>query len=1109
MSSRRRLDHYLDTLRRRIRTHIYVRAVAVAAVTVLAVTVATVWLLHRDGFPADLALLGRGVLLFSVAIVAATLLWLPLRRLGRKGGAEEFERRLPAQHGRIETYLDARRREATADPSPLIELLAGDAASLTEATPVRAVVPGWSLWPFAGAALIAAVVLGGLLTMGPAHWGYGSRYFLMGAQLPRSAVPVRQVLVSPGNVTVRRNSDLLIRAAIEGFSPQQAQVFVRFEDEQRWQRADMRPVGKQGKSWEFQLYALRGSLHYYVAAQNARSTERSIEHSVAVIDLPRVEQIRLTYRYPDWTGLPTRTDTTSRDIRAVAETHVKLEVFADAALESPVVVLDGKPVAMQQNGAASDGSITVAQSGNYHIAARVANELVALTDDYRIEVVPDEQPSIEIDKPGRDYRATSIEEVPIRMRAQDDFRVQQVELRYSVNGGDWHSIEIAAGNRQIDVESLLRLEDLGAQQPARDRQQPLLVPGDLVSYYAVAKDRGQSAQTDLFMVQVQPFERRFLQAQGSGAGDGMSGEQGAISERQREILLATWNLRRNDEKSARSRAQLTDSAKMLAELQTTLAAQARTLAERMRARVSPEEDERIQQFVASLERAATVMGPTVERLNAFDLEAAIPLEQQALQQLLRAESAFRDVQIAMQRDRSGAGNEQMARNFTEMFELEMDVDKNHYETQSQLSQRNARDELDEAIRKLQELAQRQEKLVQQANRSQAQREQRWQQEQLRREAEDLRRRLAELQRNGPADPSAGSRSSASQASAAESGRQSRDDSLSQALNSMRQALEQMRAANDESGTDAANRSARAASQDLRQALEHMHRSEGGEMQQELEQLAERARKLGGEQRRVESDLYRALSDQLGPGQRRSQSQSLVEAKQKMASELRDMQQRMRGAMSDHRSDSPEASRRLGEALTALEGANLEYRINRSASEIFYGRARETAPREGLIAEALETLERDLRAAAKVAESEAGNETSPETTAELLAELGTLRRGLGEAQFDREATGVVERIQGLVNRLQGPQLTAAQIAALRRLTHALRQLAGDPMASQRAAMAKLVDQIELETLAVAEKSRSASQAHTSASVPDTPQYREAIAEYYRRLGGCANEEARRC
>jgi len=1115
MSSRQRLDDYLDTLRQRIRTHIYVRAAAVVAVTALAITVAAVWLLQREGFPSDIALIGRGMLLFSVVIVAAALLWLPLWKLHRKDGAEEFERRLPTQRGRIETYLDARRRETTSSPSPLIELLAGDAASLTEATPVRTVVPGWSLWQFAGAGLIAAAVLGGLLMLGPAHWGYGSRYFLLGAQLPRAAVPVRQVVVSPGNVTVRRNSDLLIRASIEGFSPDQAQVFVRFDDEQRWQRAAMRPVEKEGKQWEFRLYALRGPLHYYVAAQSARSTERSPEHSVAVIDLPRVEQVRLTYRYPDWTGLPTRVDTASRDIRAVADTNVKLEVFADAALKSPVVVLDGKPVAMQKNGDANDGSIRVTKPGSYHIAARVANELVALTDDYRIEVVPDEKPSIEIEKPGRDYRATNIEEVPVRIQAQDDFRVQQVELHYSVNGGDWRSIKVAGGTRQIDAESLLRLEELGAQQPAQDRQQPLLAPGDLVSYYAVAKDHGQSAQTDLFMVQVQPFERRFMQGQGGGGSDGMGGEQGAISERQREILLATWNLQRNDQKNARSRAQLTDSAKMLAELQTTLATQTRTLAERMRARVSPEEDERVQQFVESLERAATVMDPTVGHLNNFDLKAAVPLEQQALQQLLRAESAFRDVQIAMQRDSSSAGSEQAARNFTEMFELEMDVDKNHYETQSQLSQRNDRDELDEAIRKLKELAERQEKLAQQANRSMAQREQRWQQEQLRREAEDLQRRLAELQRNDPsADPSASSQPSTSQSSTSGSDRQRRDDSLSQALDSVRKALDQMRAANGESDSDTKNRSASEASRNLRQALERMHRQDGQGMQQALEQLAERTRQLSEEQRRVESDLYRTLTDRLESEQQRDQLsrrvQSLSETKQKMAGELRDVQQQMRGAMNDHRSDSPEASRRLGEALNALENANLEYRIKRSASEIRYGRARETAPREGLIAEALETLERDLRAAAKAAGSEGSKETGPDTTEELLAELSMLRRGLGEAPFNREATGAADRIQGLVNRLRGPQLSAAQIAALRKLTHELRHLAGDPMAAQRGAMSKLVDQIELETLAVAEKSRNATEAHTSAAAPDTPQYREATVEYYRRLGGgCTNNETRRC
>lgn len=1141
MGARDRLERYLDRLRRRLRTHIYARAAAVAALTLLVVTALLVRQLQRDGFPYELALLGRIALALAMVAIAVALVWVPLSKLHRKQGAAELERRLPAQSGRIETYLDARRREGTLGASPLVDLLAGDAVALTEATPVRTIVPGSRIWSFAAAGIVAAAVLAYLLIAGPAHWGYGSRYLLLGAQLPRAAVPLRQIVVTPGDATVRRNSDLLIRAAIEGFSPEKAQVFVRFGDEQRWQRAAMRPIEKDGKLWEFRLYALRGPLRYYVAAQSPRNAERSTEHGVAVVDLPRIERVRLTYRYPDWTGLTPRVDEASRDIRAVAETQVQLEVFADAPLQSPVIVVDRDALAMQKSGSATRGRIDVRRPGSYHIAARVANELVALTEDYRIEVVADRKPSIEIHKPGRDYRATNIEEVPVRIQAQDDFRLQRVELHYSVNGGDWRTLQVPGGGKLTDAESLLRLEELGAGPAAGNDRKPLLAPGDLVSYYAVAKDRRQAAQTDLFMVQVQPFERRFMQSQGGG-GSGMGGEQGAISERQREILLATWNLQRNDEKNARSRSQLEDSARMLAELQTTLAAQTRTLAERMRARTVENQDERIDQFVESLERAAKAMDPAAQQLNRFDLGGAVPMEQQALQQLLRAESAFRDVQVAMQRDGSANGSEQAQRNFTEMFELEMDVDKNHYETQSQLAQRNDREELDEAIRKLKELAQRQEKLAQQQNPAQSQREQRWQQEQLRREAQDLQRRLAELQRSDPSDnpsaasqsPSGGSsqqrssqergseeRSSQEQSSQQQSSQQqggqqqSQEHRLGEALDSMRQALEQMRAANGEADNNSANRSAREAGRSLRQALQRMDQPGMEGLAQTLEQLARRTRQLSEEQRRVEAELYRTLAESRESAQRRAQlesrrGQSLVEAKQKMADEVRAVQQQMRSAMNDHRGDRPKASRRLGEALSELENANLEYRINRSASEIRYGRARETAPREGLIAEALEILERDLRAAADTAAKEAGNEAGPATTEALLAEVGRLRRGLGAAPFSPEAAAIADRIQGLVNRLNGAQLSAAQISALRRLTHELKYLAGDPLASQQEAMVKVVDQIELATLAAAEKSRDATAAHTSASGTDRPQYREAIAEYYRRLGtGCANDEAGSC
>jgi hypothetical protein len=69
-----------------------------------------------------------------------------------------------------------------------------------------------------------------------------------------------------------------------------------------------------------------------------------------------------------------------------------------------------------------------------------------------------------------------------------------------------------------------------------------------------------------------------------------------------------------------------------------------------------------------------------------------------------------------------------------------------------------------------------------------------------------------------------------------------------------------------------------------------------------------------------------------------------------------------------------------------------------------------------------------------------------------------------------------------------------------MANQLRRLSGDPMSAQPEAMIKLIDQIELATLAAAAKSKGEASPHTSVPSPDSPQYRETVAEYYRRLGG---------
>lgn len=1220
MTSRERLESYLAALRSRLRAHIYLRAGAVGAAGTLLLTCLAVWLFNHEGFASSIAISARVALVLLLLLVAVMLLWLPLRRLRRDDGSKVFEQHLPEEHGRIQTYLDSKRREAEGHASPLIELLAADAATIAEKTPPTTIVSQRRVAFAASIAGVAVVALALLLSVGPSYWGFGSRHLLLGSELPREAITLKRVSVQPGDTTIRRNSDIAIQATVEGFHPDQTQLFVRFADQEKWEAAPMRSA-EEGQ-FDFKLYAVRGPLTYYVQADGIRSPE----HSIGVVDLPKIERVRLTYQYPEWTGLDAMTDEESRDIRAVTGTDVKVEVFADAPLDAPALIVDGRSQELDREGAANVGTIAVDEPGKYQIGARVADEFVALSDEYTIEIVADEKPTIEIRKPGRDWRATSIEEVPVHIQAEDDFKLRDVSLLYSVNGGEWKKMPVGGGSRRSENQSLLSMEELGAK--AADSQR--LVPGDLVSYYAVAKDRKQTVQTDLFMVQVQPFERTFKQGGGGGGGGGgMADEQGAISERQREILLATWNLQRSDQRNTRTREQLEDSARMLADFQTTLSTQARTLAQRTRARMDVDADERVKTFVESLERAAGLMEPAAGHLSAFRLQDAVTPEQQALQQLLRAESAFREVQVSMQQDGGGEGS-QAARNFGEMFELEMDVEKSQYESESQLSQQNTQQELNEAIRKLKELAERQEKLAEQQRTAQQLQEQRWQQEQLRREAEDLRRRLNELnrQQQGSQQQQANNSSRPGQSGASGSnssgkGKQSSGGSSSQerseveqALQSVNNALEDMRAANQSQGEDASSaQSAKEASKHLRQALKQIDKPDTSRLDEALERFADRSGKMLEDQRRVESELYKSLSQgnestfrssgRGGLSQR--EIKELVEAKQRMASELSELQGDMRGAVHEHRAKTPKTTQRLSEIVRDIEGSDVMYRLNRSAAEIYYGRAREAAPREGLITDALETLQHDLHEAATQASTERTQKRDSATTDDLLAEVAELRRALRSAQrageeqggqqsesgqagqqgdsrkgqgdqagngdsrsarsngehqqggdnsegqqadgskgspgsrqggtsqtqssrggtagaqnglaawnpiiparglntledgrgsLARQTAAISQRIRDLTNRMTNGELTDAELEALRRHANQLRRLNGDPLADQGEAMLRVIDQIELTALNAAARAKGDTPAHATLPSPESPRYREAVAEYYRRLG----------
>src|SRR5439155_24398815 len=85
-----------------------------------------------------------------------------------------------------------------------------------------------------------------------------------------------------------------------------------------------------------------------------------------------------------------------------------------------------------------------------------------------------------------------------------------------------------------------------------------LKPGDFVSYYAKASDAdavqgSKTTTSDIYFVQIRPFKKDYKPAQSQaqmGGGGGGGGQQvGQLSQQQREIVAATFNIVRDQAKT--------------------------------------------------------------------------------------------------------------------------------------------------------------------------------------------------------------------------------------------------------------------------------------------------------------------------------------------------------------------------------------------------------------------------------------------------------------------------------------------------------------------------------------------------------------------------------
>ena len=957
----------LAVVRRKLQRERLLKGLAFLLGGFVAASILSSYLLWQGNFSSEALLwtrlLGGGVLLF---LAVRYLLQPAFRPPSTQRLARFLEERHSILQDRLSTAVEW--TEASPVDPGIRELVERDAwRGLKDLAQPRLYRPQaalfWSL-----TLLVSLLVFASLFLTGPEAYRYSLGRILWSG-FDHDPPPLYSIRVTPGSSRVARHADVEILATLQGFDSQKVGLFAHYGNMPGWEQARMEP-GDRGNQFQFLFFDVREEIDYYVEAEGIRSET----YSLRVWEVPRVEKLEIVLSFPEYTGLPEVVLENNGNIRALVGAAADLRIRADQTVRKGKIKLEsGGDISLRLVGSRElEGRLQVEESDSYRIYFQDQEQVWNPgSAEYVVEALPDQPPLLSFRRPGRDLKVTNIEEVFAEVEVEDDHGISELALSFSVNGGAEQRVQLGnpGGSHSFSSSHIFYLEEFS------------LSPGDFVSYFAEASDALSASVTDIYFLEVEPYDRQYYQSQRGGVP--AESQSLILSRRQKEIIAATFRL--NRERRTFSASELEEHSRTLALVQQRLQVEAEAIVARIERRGGLGADARLGKMAEYINRAARHMEAAQGDLSRVKLREALPEERKSFQQLLRAEALFKEVQIAFSTSQSAAAAEELA----DLVDLDLDKTKNQYETldQSQVAGRDQ--DLEEALEKLKELAKRQQQLGERQRRQSGGRSsgsRSYSQQKLAEETERLARELERLSRR-QADPLA---------------------DLSQQL---KRAAREMRQA------QSSRWSSQEAQMRARQAGERLKRTENALRQQRQQQMAERLEKLEVDSQRLVKGQEEVVTkvDEL----RARQQSGGVD--QKFVRELRDLLrekaalqeqvQRLETALHQSArasSREPDVSQKLQRAGGEIRNRRIPEQMQESSRLLSRGWTRLAQPQE-------EEIWHDLKQLAKTvseAKSSLGSGgSSPENP--LQQALNQIRP-------------LVERLEALKERVSGAQRPASGV-----------------------------------------------------------------------------------
>ncbi len=409
------------------------------ALTVLVAAVATECVLD---WLAELPWLMRLLVLAGTLAGAGFFVWrdlMPLRtRLGDDAVALMIERALPGFGTRYIASIQLARAEK--QPSSLIRALLAETDALAAAQNFREVVKVAKMKRL----LLIAIGVLGLAAILAWHGGNATPLLLKRAALLNTPLPRKTQIVSiTGDRKIGVGEDLKIEVSASGVIPPSGTIVTTSAKGQKREFPLEAEPDQRGK-FSSVIRSPQESFSYFVKLNDATSPT----HQVTALVRPVVVQLTCHQVFPRYLKHPPM-DRSPGDLKLIAGSRLKLTVKASADISTGSLRLVGvdKEVPLEIDPKSPQilhGEIEIPPQDltgfSIHMVDTAGIES-GETATYRIDLVPDEAPTVKITYPTRrEELATPVATALIAFEAKDDFGISKAVLHYTMGSAREKSI---------------------------------------------------------------------------------------------------------------------------------------------------------------------------------------------------------------------------------------------------------------------------------------------------------------------------------------------------------------------------------------------------------------------------------------------------------------------------------------------------------------------------------------------------------------------------------------------------------------------------------------------------------------------------------------------